>query len=353
MQRLQNGMSTENYILRHVPLSFKDRVSTAVAGLRSDLLSLDVEKLHLAPYQRSYFLKHHIQRIDFSLAYSAVMLCRVSSELNRPFEEIHLVDLGAGMGTSYLLASRLGFGSVIYNDIVEDSCKDAEKLCSSLSIELSGFVTGDIDTVKTYLKSQGKEANALISRNVIEHIPDLEDYYKALSSLSSGDLAIVQGTSANPYNPAMNLWHLKLHLKYEPIFESRRAEMIREMAPNLKADEVSTLASKTREYYGDKLKEVVEQYQRERKINTHQRYRFNTVEPRSGSWNERILNRKQYAEFASPCRLETLVYSGFWDESYPSFFMRLTGKVLNLAIRLLGRWGIYFAPFMFVVNRRK
>ncbi len=346
-------MSTEKYILRHVPVAFQDRVRPAVADLRRDLLELDVEKLNLAPYQRSYFLKHHIQRVDFSLAYSAAMLCRVAMELNRPFEEIHLVDLGAGMGTSYLLASRLGFGSVIYNDIVDDSCRDAAKLCDALHVKLTGFVTGDIETVKTYLLSHGKTANALISRNVIEHIPDLGEYYGALSSLSKGELAIVQGTSANPYNLAMNLWHLKLHLKYEPIFRKKRAEMIREFAPELKQDEVSKIADKTREYYGQKLKEVVQEFVRTGKIVAHQRYRFNTVEPSSGSWNERILSRKQYAEFASHHNLETLVYSGFWDESYSSFLMNILGKMLNLIIGISSALGIYLAPFMFVVNRRK
>ncbi|MDZ4751445.1 MAG: class I SAM-dependent methyltransferase [Flavobacteriales bacterium] len=343
-------MSTEKYIRKHLRPEFRETLVPVILQLREDLLRLDIEKLDLAPYQKSYFLKHHIKRVDFSLVYSARLLCEVADQLKKPFAEINLVDLGAGMGTSYLLAARLGFRSVVYNDIVDDSCRDAAKLCGILGVELTQFVTGDLEAVKSKMKESHTELNALISRNVIEHLPDLNSFY---FSLSSEEMVVVQGTSANPYNPLMALWHARLHLKYEPIFRKRRLQMIVKHDPNLETLMARKIAAATREYYGRKLLAVVDEYRRTKKIVAPKLYVLNTVEPETGSWNERILTKGNYDEFAIPNGFDTKVIAGFWDESYSSVFRRLIGKCLNMVISLSDQLGLFLSPFMIVVNRKK
>ena len=98
-----------------------------------------------------------------------------------------------------MLAKELGIRTVIYNDIYEVSCRDAEALAYAIGNKADYYVQGDIDDVIDFCNLNNIRFNSIASYDVIEHIYDIEKYFNKLHLLNPDTL--VMASSANASNP--------------------------------------------------------------------------------------------------------------------------------------------------------
>jgi len=112
-----------------------------------------------------------------------------------------LLDYGGGTGLLGMYAKYLGINNVYYNDIDDISCKDAKVIAKELNIDLEDYICGDLDNVINYSILNNRYFDAIISNDVIEHIYDVDEYFKKLPRVCKRDCFISMWTGANSYNP--------------------------------------------------------------------------------------------------------------------------------------------------------
>src|SRR5688572_24194551 len=159
----------------------KDRLSKLIqqhaAELYARLKNINADSLGLPYHCLIYYKGSHATRLFFSIETSAHLLYRSIAITNKNVEDIVVMDYGAGVGTLYLLAKMVGCKTVIYNDHLEDWKTSAQKIAESVGISIDEYITGDIDETLQVLSNKGLECDIVVSRNVIEHIYKLTDFY--------------------------------------------------------------------------------------------------------------------------------------------------------------------------------
>ncbi|MEX2596367.1 MAG: hypothetical protein WEC59_05490 [Salibacteraceae bacterium] len=98
------------------------------------------------------------------------------------------------------MATELGIGKIIYNDIYEVSCNDVKMLSEELKLPIENIISGDVDEIVSFLVANDINPNAIISFDVLEHIYDVETHFKTLGAFASNELRIVYGSGANIRN---------------------------------------------------------------------------------------------------------------------------------------------------------
>lgn len=98
--------------------------------LLRDLEALSLEELGISEYIQVY-LEGKLSRSTMMQAEYILGLALRGKKL----EECCLVDYGGGVGTLSLLAKKLGVGTVIYNDIYNVSCRDAQVIAKAVEAE--------------------------------------------------------------------------------------------------------------------------------------------------------------------------------------------------------------------------
>jgi hypothetical protein len=73
---------------------------------------------------------------------------------------------------------------------------------------------------------------------------------------------------------------------------------------------------------------------------------YNTCDPETGNWAERILPISDYAAILSPYGYTVKVGRGFYNDKRKNPLIALAVKLLNVLIVITGRWGLYLAPFI-------
>ncbi len=323
----------------------------------ADRLFVQLQQMNLASFQllersKIYFNKCHIQRLHFSLECSAYnIIWGLNAFPNRAISELTILDYGAGLGTQYLLAKACGFKAVYYNDYDPEWCSEAMAFCKHLQLDLDAYLPGDIRDVQQVFQAENKTVDIVISRNVIEHLPDLSHYYSTLALLNTAKISVVDSTSANTNNPLVLLNHIRKHLIVErKLYLPARLKMIQEWASDLTPAEQNQLAQQTREYWGDGLHKIVEKYRTNKVIQVSHRFKTNTCNPVNGIWYERILTDQQYGKLLSGAGFKAQIQPGFWDTHYKIGVINVAFKLLNYFIRMVGLKGRPIAPFMIIVS---
>ena len=318
--------------------------------LYSTLKNLNIEELDFDEFGKYYFSNHHGgRRLFFSIQSSADIIYQSVKKINKPIASLSLLDYGAGLGTLFLLASQVGFKQVYYNDYFESWTSNARKLCTKLNISIAGFITGDIDAVIDYGKSNHANFNIVASRNVVEHIYSLRDFYSKL--YQSGLTTICYSTTtANYHNIAMRLKHFRLHSKVEDAqFKKQRADYIKELRPSATATDVDQLVEITRGRAFADFTNAVELYFKKEPIPPVEFLLSNSCDYKTGVWAENLLTRKNYKTIIEDVGFTSDYTPGFWDTHYKYTFANFITGCFNGIIKAVGKKGIYFSPFVNIV----
>lgn len=312
---------------------------------------LPLDEFQLPGISDYYFKKNHNARPYFSLQTAAELLYRSIKEVGKPVSEIILMDYGAGVGNLYLLAKLIGCKMVIYNDIVEDMTKGAEIIAKYLNIHIDKYITADhLDTLKILAQDE-LECDIILSRNVVEHIYDLQGFYADMYRYQPKAL-LYFSTTANFHNPANRLYHIYLHRKFEKEqFAPRRKEMIQQWAPQLKANQLNVLTAATRGLAGKDLEQAVHRYLQQGELPDPGRFGTNACDPENGMWIENLLTINQYRQIIEPVGYELEVKPAFWDTHYTTTWKNWIGKTFNTFTKILGNKGIWTTAFIYLIAR--
>jgi len=316
--------------------------------LLNKLMKLPVEELGLPYYCLEYFKSSHFKRLFFSIETSAHLLHRSITLIDKPANEIVIMDYGAGVGTLYMLAKMIGCKTVIYNDHLEDWKTSALLIAQAIGIEIDEYVVGDIEQTLINLESKSIVCDVITSRNVIEHIYKLDHFFDTVFSYQPTAL-VYSSTTANYNNPASRVKHLLWHRKWEKTFLPQRFALIHEKLPDYPESEKMELAKATRGLALDDFEKAIKRYSADKTLPDPSIHHTNTVDTSTGVWFEHLLPFTTYRKLVSPDKYELRFEPGFWDTHNQSKWKNLLGAILNPAIKYSRKAGVGLAPFIYVI----
>lgn len=344
-----------------------DRIASAQVRLRAKLLALDVKTCGISDYNQRY-LGAKIDRLEATLQLYGHLLCLSLGRQPIPLERFVLVDYGGGSGVLSLLALELGIGAVIYNDIYDVSCKDVRLLSNMLGLPLAHIICGDIDQLVLYVRSNSISVHAVTSHDVLEHIYNVKSHFKSLSAISNSCLRIVYASGANIKNPLCVHIVRKKQMEVEckdrgkqwghkerdslRAYLDIRKEIISAYAPGLNSEMIEQLGCSTRGLIKADIEKCVDEYRLKGGISFIPDHPTNTCDPYTGNWCEHLMETRWLQGI--------LEDEGFLVEILPGQY-RMSGSTpikkgieffLNAVIRLLGKWGMFIAPYYVVYADR-
>lgn len=319
-------------------LKYRDECAELARRIRS--VSGEVSG-SLSDYGRNY-LNNLLPDMEYHLRLSAHLLEKTW------MTDRTLLDFGGGLGLTGLLAKSSGYSSVIYLDTYREVYEDAQILARSLGLMSNEYLLGEIGDHTKALQ----EVEVVVSRDVIEHIYDLEAFFAEAMQL--GRLkSMYHNTSANIYSIVLKRYFNQIHLKAENKtirdendikkgeseqgFRAAREHMIEQFGPDLNHSEVAKLGEKTRGLRKDDIKRAVEAFINHNELPVPPSHPGNTCDPQTGNWAERLLTWEEYREMAEGFKLD--FEPGFYNSMDGKLVKKAIGGMLNTGIRagLVGR----------------
>jgi hypothetical protein len=315
--------------------------------LYEKLALLNFRDIDIDDFGKYYFTNHHTgTRLFFSVQSSADIIYRSVKKTNKSIPELSFIDYGAGLGTLFLMAGMVGFNKVYFNDYFPRWAGYAKIICDKLDITIDDYISGDIDAVINYSKANHVHYDILASRNVAEHIYNLRDFYGKLY-LSGITTVCYATTTANYHNLAMRLKHYWHHYQVEKkIYKKQRTEYLKELIPVIKADDLHQLVKLTKGKAFDDFTITVDKYFEKEPIPKVEFLRTNTCDCKTGVWAENLITRKNYADIIQTAGFKFEYTAGFWDTHYKYAIVNLITCLLNRLIKMTGKKGYWFAPFV-------
>lgn len=347
--------------------AMEQRFEQAVQRLEEKLLHIDVENLNVSAYSKKYF-KDYQRKLTYSLQACAFILMHALQKSGKEIDKAIIVDYGAGTGVLAMLAKEVGFGKVVYNDIYDVSCKDAETIAGKALAKAHDYVCGDVQTLQTYFKSSNQFCDIIVSRNVIEHIYNLDDYFSALSAIPSQDLTLFFATTANIKNP-LTVWYtqrIQKMLEYkgmttkwgkerdslQPYLVSRK-EIIDKQFDHLNQSQIEAFAAETRGLIKEDIIKFVSDKIKIGTSNMAIADGYNTCDPYTGNWAEHLVKTEKYQHLFLENNFTFQIENGFYNTNYPQRWLNFVTPVLNVLIKTFGHKGIYLAPFIGLAGKRQ
>ncbi len=322
--------------------------------LYQKLLVLDISDADIDEFGKYYFTNHHTgKRLIFSIQSSAYIIYNSVKQHNKPVQETSFIDYGAGLGTLFLLAGMVSFKKVYFNDYFPQWADYAKIICDKLDISIDDFISGDIDAVIDYCKANNMHIDIVASRNVVEHIYKLRDFYSKL--YQSGITTLCYSTTtANYHNLAMRLKHYWHHYQVEKKqYRKQRTAHIKELVPAINNTDLNALVNLTRGRAFTDFSNAVDQYFKKQPIPAVEFLYSNTCDCTTGVWAENLITRQNYSDIIQQSGFTFEYTAGFWDTHYKYGIVNLITGLLNRIIKMSGKKGYWFAPFVNITASKK
>lgn len=315
------------------------------------LSRINASTLGLPEYQHSY-LTRLLDHKEYFVAIYAGVLNEVLQLINKKKENIFLVDYGAGNGLLGLFAKFCGFGKIVQVDSSSSCTCSQQMLSEKLNLPIFENITGEVEELKKFVLNP---PDALVATDVIEHIYDLDNFLSTIKEINK-DLVTVFTTASND----KNRWKKKRLMKFqkedewkgsvsEPAFRAVRTNIIKKEMPELSYSELRLLVTRTRGLHKKDILLACEKYKTDGSIPALINHLTNTCDPISGSWTERILSYNEYDKLFIKNDFSLTIKNGFYNEFRPGA-KGIISKVLNRIIRLSGKNGNHFSPFIFIIG---
>ncbi len=314
---------------------------------------LDISQTDIDAFGKAYFISHHIgRRLFFSIQSSADIIYKSTRLINKPMAESSFIDYGAGLGSLFLLAGMVGFKKVYFNDYFPQWADYAKIICDKLDISIDDFISGDIDAVIDYSKVNNIHIDIVASRNVVEHIYNLRNFYTKL--YQSGITTLCYSTTtANYHNPAMRLKHYWHHYQVEKKqYRKQRSGYIKELVPAINDSDLNSLVKLTRGRAFADFNNAIDLYFKKQTIPAVEFLYTNTCDCKTGVWAENLITRQNYSDIIQQPGFTFEYTAGFWDTHYKYGMVNIITGLLNRILKIAGKKGYWFAPFVNITARK-
>ncbi|MCC2615117.1 hypothetical protein LJ739_02525 [Aestuariibacter halophilus] len=359
-------MYTYNYsfVKQYADRALLRRIDKAARNLSDRIVALDLASVGISEYNQRYIRNKFKSPIGCMQKY-AYLLAMAIGDSDKPLQELTVVDYGGGNGLFGLLAKEVGVGTVIYNDIYDVSCADIVVFADALGLALQDIVHGDLPDLIGRVQEKGYHIDAVVSYDVIEHIYDIDGYFRQLHQLGNAPLRIVFGSAANTENPDINaalvahqhalettdrekVWG---HKERDSLasYHALRCDIINALELGFSAEEVEQLATDTRGLIKADIEAQARQYKETGKLSYQPTDTYNTCDPMTGNWAEHLLPFDHVQQVLNDGGFDTQILPGFQPYSF-LWRRRMYRHGLNALISLMGRQGLRYAPYYIVMG---
>jgi len=179
----------------------------------------------------------------------------------------------------------------------------------------------------------------------------LQDFFRQLHQINP-NFEMVFTTGSNPENPYKCRQLRRYMTQAEEVYFAKRKAFIQPGTSHLPETETNILAKQTRGKMERDILKILDSYRETGKLPPPPDDAFNTCDPETGNWTERILSLKTYEQLASEAGFQAVFTPGFYNEerctslrgqSLKQFF-----RLLNFCIRKSGKFGFKFAPYLLI-----
>ena len=346
-------------------------LNAAAARLARKMQSLDLATASVSEFTRAYFgsklihAQSNLQRNTFVLAWALAPMLRWA-----PMHELVLVDYGGGTGDLALLAKEVGVGTVIFNDLFEEFCRDARHLGAAIGLEAEHYVQGDVQALISFCHAKMIAPHGVVSFDVLEHIYDVDDFLARIVKVSPHRLAVSLASGANPLSPIVNRRLMRLQRSRELIgnptkdqtedprdtdqpYLVLRRQMIATAAPQLSPAELDALAARTRGMRIGDIQLTAERYVSLKQLPPEPTHPTNTCDPYTGNWCEQLLDPRELARKLTTLGVTSKALAGYYGTGRVGSNVKRTLRLLaNIGVARAGSLGLRAAPFYCVAGAR-
>ena len=325
------------------------------------LLELDYKNLPISDYAKRYYA-FDLRKLSYMLQSYVFMLLWSQFKLGKDWKEITLLDHGGGIGMLSFLAKIAGIKTVIHQDINPEISEDAKIISEAIKVKIDYFVTGNTSDFVSFVNAKDLKLNVIGSRNVIEHVYDLNLFFHETAQIKTDKLLLFLSTTANERNPLVNIYTKGLQRKYElkgsPVAWGEKAilqensglnqrkKIILDAYPDCDSKFVDEMARLTRGKIKEDILLACSDYFRNGNLPIELSHPSNTCAPDSGSWVEHLLPVSDYKKMIEGNGFTFSQLNGFYNTSYPQAYLNMLTPLLNKAIVVMGKNGISVAPFI-------
>jgi len=343
-----NGLNKAVFINKQDKLG--DLINSRANDLYAALKSLNTTSFESNNRLNEYFVHHHLgSRLFFSIQNSAHILYDAIEISGKEVSQLTAIDYGAGLGTLFMLGGMLDFKRFDYNDYLPEWQQTAKAVCESVDSKITGYITGDIDSVISYAAKENIQYDIVLSRNVIEHIYSLQNFYTSLHQ-HNPSAVVYSTTTANYQNPLMRWYHVYIHKKYSKHYLEHRVKEIKKLHPSLSPEQIKSIATLTRGKGQAEFEIAVNKLMNGERIEQDSSLRSNDCDCETGVWNEHLLTKKEYENIILTAGFKMMYTAGYWDTHYSSSMKNFTGNIFNKLIGIAGKkHSTFFSPFVNVI----
>lgn len=325
---------------------------SAIKETYAVLSSIDYETLQISDYNKQY-----IGRLKPSLRYYLTIYSYCMHQGLRDAEvllsDMTMIDFGGGSGFLSIYAKKLGIGNVIYVDLNPLSVATVQLLKERTGVGPDVILHGSSDVLAAWCSERSVLPDFLVATDLIEHVYDLDTFFDELTGINDR-MRMLFTTGSTPYNPYVKrrLHRMMLESEYGvsefPNYYAKRKEYIRRRFALISEQEIESWTLKTRGLtYADMDNAIENNYI------PPLPGAYNTCDPETGNWTERILPVKSYRRMLLKHAYTVSVYKGFYNIRRSRKWQSAVFRLMNWFIRISGKAGFLFSPFILLVCDRK
>lgn len=309
--------------------------------LSEQLHKIDYSSLPISEYNRRYIMRM-LPDLDYYLEIYGRCLDMMINRSHKAPRDLCLVDYGGGHGFLSCAAKQRGIGKVIYIDFNSLSAKTASIIGEHLGLSADAIIHGDSEKLREWCTEHQVKPDIIMGMDVIEHIYRLEDFFADMFAINPA-VKMLFTTGSTPFNPLVKKRLHKIMVADElgpNGFREERRHHIQHSHRDFTPAQLDYWAQNTRGLNYDDTLEAVANNKPNILADP-----YNTCDPATGSWTERILPMTDYQAMVKPYGAKAKVANGFYN-THRTGAKGFASRLLNMAIRLTGVKTI--APFIII-----
>lgn len=309
------------------------------------ILKINFSQLDISEYNKEY-IDRLLPDIDY---YFNIYIAAVTHILpNEITSSDYFIDFGGGHGFLSLFLKRLGM-NVIYCDLNPLSVKTITLIKQEIGYGPDIILDGSSPELLSFCTTNDLLPKYLISTDLLEHVYDLNALFADFHALNPNMLMVF--TTGSVQSNALKSRKLRKHMlegeanTYLPT----RKQFISEKYPGIDSSEIEKLARLSRGLIFPDIIQFVDTYLKDNILSVVNIDKYNTCDPRTGNWLERILSKKQYQKIINNNHFEVTFECGFYNECRNNRIPSVAAKIANFFIRRFGLLGSKFTPFIILI----